>query len=347
MFMLESVIEKHLVKQCRSQRLLCLKFKSPGNSGVTDRVIIGHGRIVFVETKRPGDSLRPLQIEVVTEMRQHMADVRVIDTIEGVTALVAELAPDDSHPAKNRGLRGLLRRLFAKAVPITPTKQLDDLATLAANLDLSMQLRDTAKAERSRTRRVLVSRPPSGLHPGLTHTAEDSPTAETKVVVTGDDSLESVVEKYLLTQCKRQQFLCYKFRSPTNNGVPDRLIIGHGKVVFVELKRPGETLDPLQVEVIAEMRAYSADVRVIDTLEDIDALLAELNPGHGSAIESPYIEHRLRQQLVDALPNCTQRQIDELMTLASNLGHEIRQAPPAKAERRAARRPLATRPPTS
>ena len=39
---------------------------------------------------------------------------------------------------------------------------------------------------------------------------------------------------------------CYKFVSPGNRGVADRLIMLNGIVSFLELKATGETLDPLQ-----------------------------------------------------------------------------------------------------
>lgn len=41
---------------------LVLKFVSPGNSGVPDRLVfIPGGKLVLVELKRPGGKLRPLQ----------------------------------------------------------------------------------------------------------------------------------------------------------------------------------------------------------------------------------------------------------------------------------------------
>ena len=89
---------------------------------------------------------------------------------------------------------------------------------------------------------------------------------------------EGRVENYLIKRAKQENFLHYKFTSPSNNGVPDRVIIGHGLTVFVELKAPGETPRKLQDVVMADMRAHGADVHAIDTKDGIDELFETLKP---------------------------------------------------------------------
>ena len=64
---------------------------------------------------------------------------------------------------------------------------------------------------------------------------------------------EAVVERYFKKRCESEGFLCYKFTSPGTDGVPDRVIIGHGLTVFVELKAPGEKPRKLQVHTFDEM----------------------------------------------------------------------------------------------
>ncbi len=65
--MLESEIEKRLhagIKKLGAKELrpLCLKFVSPGFTGVPDRIILlPGGRLVFVELKQPGKTERPRQ----------------------------------------------------------------------------------------------------------------------------------------------------------------------------------------------------------------------------------------------------------------------------------------------
>lgn len=87
---------------------------------------------------------------------------------------------------------------------------------------------------------------------------------------------EGVVEKYFLKRCKALGFMCLKFTSPGTRGVPDRVIIGHGWTVFVELKAPSEGLRRLQQEVIKDMRSHGAIVHVANSKELVDELLAEL-----------------------------------------------------------------------
>jgi hypothetical protein len=84
---------------------------------------------------------------------------------------------------------------------------------------------------------------------------------------------EGVIENYLKKQSEKLGFLCYKFTSPANSGVPDRLIIGHGATFFVETKAPGEEPRKLQKCVINRMIDHGARVYVIDNKDSVDELL--------------------------------------------------------------------------
>ena len=60
--MQENEIEKKLKNQVEAAHGLCLKFTSPGNNGVPDRILLfPNGRIAFVEVKAPGKKPRKLQ----------------------------------------------------------------------------------------------------------------------------------------------------------------------------------------------------------------------------------------------------------------------------------------------
>mgnify|MGYP003294395693 CR=1 FL=1 len=87
---------------------------------------------------------------------------------------------------------------------------------------------------------------------------------------------EGRVESHLKTQCDKKGILCYKFQSPSNSGVPDRVLVANGKVVFLELKRPGETPRKLQQHVIKRLKKAGATVYVADNNDDVDAILKEL-----------------------------------------------------------------------
>ena len=69
--MLEKNVETRLRDQIKSIGGLCLKFVSPGFTGVPDRIILlPGGRVVFAETKRPGKTERPRQELVQGILRQ-------------------------------------------------------------------------------------------------------------------------------------------------------------------------------------------------------------------------------------------------------------------------------------
>lgn len=87
---------------------------------------------------------------------------------------------------------------------------------------------------------------------------------------------ESVVEKYLRKQAEAHGYLCYKFVSPAHNGVPDRVLIGHGLTFFVELKAPGKEPRLLQLRVIERIRNHGGTVYVIDSKDGVNELFKTL-----------------------------------------------------------------------
>lgn len=92
--MLESSIEAGLRKQVVKHGGMFLKFVSPNNAGVPDRIIIDQGRVIFVELKQERGCLRMLQACMIDKMRQAGADVRVVYGAEGARQLVKELWPN-------------------------------------------------------------------------------------------------------------------------------------------------------------------------------------------------------------------------------------------------------------
>lgn len=102
---------------------------------------------------------------------------------------------------------------------------------------------------------------------------------------------EGTVESHLKDKAEAEGFLYYKFTSPGRRGVPDRVLLGNGHVIFIELKAPGEKPRELQRVVIRKMRAQSTDVRVIDNKEDCDRLLdfVKSTPGPYRAIPDGWL----------------------------------------------------------
>ena len=69
--MLEKEIERHLREGVKSLGGLCLKFVTPGFTGVPDRIVLlPGGKLCFVELKRPGEKERQRQAFVQKRLRR-------------------------------------------------------------------------------------------------------------------------------------------------------------------------------------------------------------------------------------------------------------------------------------
>ena len=90
---------------------------------------------------------------------------------------------------------------------------------------------------------------------------------------------ESYIESYLVRKVKEHGGLCYKFVSPGNPGVPDRLIITPtGKTIFVELKTEVGRLAKVQKWQRSEMKKRGADCRVLFGMDAVKDCLREVFP---------------------------------------------------------------------
>ena len=88
---------------------------------------------------------------------------------------------------------------------------------------------------------------------------------------------EKTVEAKLVKAVKSMGGLAPKFVSPGLDGVPDRLVLlPGGKIAFIELKAPGETLRPLQVRRKRQLEALGFSVYCIDGPEQIGGILDEI-----------------------------------------------------------------------
>lgn len=98
---------------------------------------------------------------------------------------------------------------------------------------------------------------------------------------------ETVVEKHLRTKATAAGALVRKMVWPGHRGAPDRLVIwaenpdyaaGDGlptRIDFVELKRPGGTLEDHQVREHEKLRSMGCAVLTLDSLEAVDRYIAE------------------------------------------------------------------------
>ena len=91
--------------------------------------------------------------------------------------------------------------------------------------------------------------------------------------------LEKEVEKFLVREVKKLGGISFKFISPGNAGVPDRIVIlPSGKVIFVELKTDKGKLTKLQEVQIKKISDLGADVRVLRGIEGVKEFINEIQP---------------------------------------------------------------------
>lgn len=90
--MLESYYENKLrtAVQKLGHGVRCLKFESPGFTGVPDRLIVlPGGRVIFVEMKQPGKAERKRQVYVQGLLRNLGFEVfSSVNTVEKIEAVV-------------------------------------------------------------------------------------------------------------------------------------------------------------------------------------------------------------------------------------------------------------------
>ena len=93
---------------------------------------------------------------------------------------------------------------------------------------------------------------------------------------------EKQVEQHLRRSVERLGGVAMKFVSPGRDGVTDRIVVmPGGRIWFVELKRPGRTLDPLQVVFKKLVEGLGCQHRTLDSIEAVDGFMTEvvtLNP---------------------------------------------------------------------
>lgn len=81
---------------------------------------------------------------------------------------------------------------------------------------------------------------------------------------------ESEIEKQLIKVVENAGGVCFKFVSPGNRGVPDRIAIyPGGKIHFIELKTKVGGLSALQKMQISRLRDLETDVFVLRGIEGV------------------------------------------------------------------------------
>lgn len=81
---------------------------------------------------------------------------------------------------------------------------------------------------------------------------------------------ESEIEKILVQNVRNVGGRAYKFVSPGNDGVPDRLVLlPYGRIVFTELKTETGELSDLQRMQLKRIRALGQETAVIRGIDGV------------------------------------------------------------------------------
>lgn len=80
--------------------------------------------------------------------------------------------------------------------------------------------------------------------------------------------LEKTIERYIVKYAKDKGLLSYKFRSPSNRGVPDRIFITpYGLTIYIEFKQEGKSLSKLQQSTYNKFKERNCNIHVVDSIE--------------------------------------------------------------------------------
>lgn len=84
---------------------------------------------------------------------------------------------------------------------------------------------------------------------------------------------ESAVQRGIKTAAERAGWWVLKLNLFGIRGIPDLLCVREGAYLWIEVKRPGETVRPLQEKMHKIMRRYGMVIFVFDNVEDSKLLL--------------------------------------------------------------------------
>ncbi|WP_165215776.1 VRR-NUC domain-containing protein [Schaalia sp. ZJ1691] len=88
---------------------------------------------------------------------------------------------------------------------------------------------------------------------------------------------EKTIEQALRQAIEADGGICWKLTCPGVDGVPDRICLRAGRVVFVEVKAPSKRPRPLQVRRINQLRAQGFTALVVGGPEGIQEVCRALS----------------------------------------------------------------------
>jgi hypothetical protein len=93
---------------------------------------------------------------------------------------------------------------------------------------------------------------------------------------------EKTIEEYLTWAVERIGGVTFKFRSPSQRGVADRIVcLPNGETWFIELKTDSGRLSPLQKVFASVMQQTNQKYKVLWSTEQVDAFVASVSRARG------------------------------------------------------------------
>jgi streptogramin lyase len=93
---------------------------------------------------------------------------------------------------------------------------------------------------------------------------------------------EKTIEEYLTWAVERVGGVTFKFRSPSQRGVADRIVcLPNGDTWFIELKTDAGRLSPLQKVFASVMQQTNQKYKVLWSTEQVDAFVASVSRTRG------------------------------------------------------------------
>jgi len=91
-------------------------------------------------------------------------------------------------------------------------------------------------------------------------------------------SREADIERRMALLAQDDGGRLIKFVSPSFRGMPDRLLLhpAYAQATFVEVKRPGGVVSPIQQQTHRLLRELGCDIHTLDDVDEFAKLIADL-----------------------------------------------------------------------
>ena len=87
---------------------------------------------------------------------------------------------------------------------------------------------------------------------------------------------ERDIEQRLVREVRKMGGEAFKWVSPGNDGVPDRIVMFPGLIIFVELKADRGRLSSVQKVQIRRIQKLGQDVEVVQGMDELDQFLERM-----------------------------------------------------------------------